>query len=366
MAQAEAEVPNFRTKIRPLLIAGVALFIFIEIVALSPSQLEQSRDTTSIPPEVLINDSGFGLATGIPRDRVPDYSIDQFHYVSISNGEKQWKLVAEKAFMYNKEKLVHAVNVTASLFDDDKITVVKGKEAKYFMDQKDLELFGSVAAKFPDGFESFSEYMRYQPEQRKVQVPTTHAVEGRGAEEEGQILSFKSFGMDFSMASSEVILPKSAHVVMARRKPKDATTAGVADQTVIESDHCVIDRVNRIAHFTMDEKKPLDIRFVHITQPTLFAKSRKADLNYGDFSELLQYLVATEDVFIKETGEKADSLRYATGGRADFDTRRDVVVLKEFPQVYENNDTVTGDVIILHRDTDIVEVEHSNAFSEGE
>ena len=76
-----------------------------------------------------------------------------------------------------------------------------------------------------------------------------------------------------------------------------------------------------------------------------------------------------EDVLVKETDPKKktknESLRYATSGKAVFDTKRDVIVLSEFPQVYQDNDTVTGEVIVLHRDSDVVEVEQSNAFSQG-
>ena len=81
-------------------------------------------------------------------------------------------------------------------------------------------------------------------------------------------------------------------------------------------------------------------------------------------NDLLQYLVTYEDVVIKELGKK-ESLRYGTGGRADFDTRRNVIVLSQYPQVYQDNDTITGDIILVHRDTDVVEVEHSNAYSQG-
>jgi hypothetical protein len=103
-------------------------------------------------------------------------------------------------------------------------------------------------------------------------------------------------------------------------------------------------------------------------------------MHYGDFSKLLQYMTAYEDVFIKELKAPSDNkekkepaakpsegpnLRYATSGRADFDTKSDVIRLTEFPQAYQDNDTVTGDIIIMHRDSDLVEVEHSNAFSEG-
>jgi hypothetical protein len=76
-------------------------------------------------------------------------------------------------------------------------------------------------------------------------------------------------------------------------------------------------------------------------------------------------LTAYDDVLIKETGSTDHTLRYATGGQADFDTNRDVIVLSKFPQAYQDQDTVTGDIILMHRETDVIEIEHSNAFSGG-
>ena len=138
----------------------------------------------------------------------------------------------------------------------------------------------------------------------------------------------------------------------------------VPDTTTIESDRCLIDRKIQLAQFTMEPYRKSENRFVRITQPGFFAKGRRANLNYGDFAKLLQYMVAYEDVLIRETGDS--QLKYGTGGIAEFDAHRNVIVLKQFPQVYQNDDTVTGDVIVVHRDTDIVEVEHSNAFSQGD
>jgi lipopolysaccharide export system protein LptA len=91
-------------------------------------------------------------------------------------------------------------------------------------------------------------------------------------------------------------------------------------------------------------------------------------------------LIAYEDVLVKETAapkstsaervktKKANEkspLRYATAGRAEFNTQDDVIRLTQFPQAYQDEDTVTGDVILMHRDNDIIEVENSNSFSEG-
>jgi LPS export ABC transporter protein LptC len=394
-------------KLRPFFLVSIAVLIIMQIVALLPSSLEQPPSNRAVDPKVLVRNEETTLATGIPKGKIPEYSVDQFDYVATQSGQKQWKLLAEKAFLYNSEKLVHARTVMAFLFDPEgNATLVTGKEAKYYKDKRDLEVFGSVTTRFPDGFILYSDYLRYLPNTRKIIIPSNYRVKGadqpseplpaimasylvsaspspmvEASGGENQI-AFESNGLDFAMGDAKIILPRNVHFMMFKKNaaasPVPVSTAsampsaspasstpGVPDMTTIESDHCVIFRTKQIAHFTMNPGRPLNTRFVRITQPTLWTRARRAELNYGDFTNVLQYLVAYDDVLIKEKG-KASSLRYGTGGRADFDSRRNVIVLREFPQVYQDNDTVTGDVIIVHRDTDVVEVEHSNAFSEGE
>lgn len=356
--------------------AGLGALIIMEIVALSPAPLEEGGNSANalVDPETLMGDDQVMLATGIPKEKIPEYSVDQFQYVSTQASEKQWKLIADRAFLYNAEKLVHARQIHAYLYDPDgQITVVTGKEAKYFMNQRDLEVFGNVHTIFPDGFELNSDYLRYKPQERKILIPQSYVVHGDGHEKEGQNIQFVSRGMDFAMGRSEIILPQDVHMTMEKKPDAHASPTPdgkppAPDRTTIESDRAVIYRTKQVAHFTMYSSRPLATRFVHITQPTLFTRARRAQLNYGDFSQLLQYMIAFDDVLIKETGKTAGdtgSLRYATGGRADFDSKSDVIKLTEFPQCYQDNDTVTGDIIIMHRDTDLVEVEHSNAFSQG-
>jgi lipopolysaccharide export system protein LptA len=80
---------------------------------------------------------------------------------------------------------------------------------------------------------------------------------------------------------------------------------------------------------------------------------------------MLHKVALYDDVLVKETSKDGPN-RYATAGQADFDSAQDIVVLTKFPQVYEGDDTVTGDRIILHRDSDVIEVEHSNSFTSGQ
>jgi LPS export ABC transporter protein LptC len=389
-----------RRSIRPLFMVLFGLLIVTQILVLSPSSLEETKTSTkSVDPDTLISDTGPTLAPGIPKDRIAEYAIEKFKYVSIQNGEKQWRIEANKAFLYNPERLVHSRHVHAYLYDPEgKITVVTGLEARYFMNQKDLEVYGNVKTTFPDGFELNSNYLRYKPNEKRIVIPHHYPVHGFGRQTSDQIFAFNSLGLDYPMGDLKVILPKAAQVIL--EKPPSKTNlpassnsrnsdpnsgAGVPDRTIIDSDHCLIDRKHNMAYFTMNPSTPLQDRFVHITQPTLFARSRTADLNYGSFNQILQYLIAYEDVLVKEiavpkspkkaaapinvtkdkkTNEKVP-LRYATAGKAEFNTRDDVIRLTQFPQAYQDEDTVTGDVILMHRDSDVIEIEHSNSFSEG-
>jgi LPS export ABC transporter protein LptC len=369
-------------RLRPWLMTAVAGLVWA-VVALSPSSLEERSGPANAPldPETLASEDQTTLATGIPTHRIPEYSVDQFQYASTVGSEKQWKIIADRAFLYNENRLVHARKIQAYIYDPDgQATIVTGKEAKFFMNKRDIEIFGDVHTTFPDGFELISEYLRYLPNDRKVLIPQKYAVAGDDHAKGDQSIQFTSNGLDFAMARSEIILPDNVRMMMVKKQapkpgPAGKKTGSAPERTTIESDHAVIHRDKQIAHFTMRPNQPEDKRFVRISQPTLSTRGRRAQLNYGDFSSLLQYMIAFEDVLIKELPDPAaeparkpppSSLRYATAGRADFDSKKNVIKLTEFPQCYQGGDTVTGDVIIMHRDTDLVEVEQSNAFSQGQ
>lgn len=379
---------NWQRRLRPLVLSGVGLLIFGKIVFLSPAQLEESQS----PPKTLemssiVDPDQHPRASGIPTDKTPDYTIQQFTYLSTHNAEKEWNLSANEAYMFNSLKLVHSRQVKALLYDTDgNTTVVTGDESKYLMNQRDLEIFGNVVTTLPDGFVIKSDYMRYRPQQKRVFIPDKMPVSGDGQEEGGEHIQFTSRGLEFDMERSEIYLPSTVRFTTLRSGPNE-------EPTTILSDHCMIYRKKQFAHFTENPNRSNSSRFVEIEQPSTWGKGRFADLNYGSAPNMVQYLTLKDDVSIKDlkkdpgdpepkassdtnsgtksgTNSSSDSssgpeIKYATAGRADFDSHQNVIVLTEYPQVYQDDDTVTGDKILLHRDTDIIEVEHSNAFRQG-
>jgi len=346
---------------RPILLIALACFIILEVVALNPAPLEEKASTSAEPffteEEAMesLSTSQKPLAPGIPTDRVPDYHTEQYRYISLQGTLKQWKMQAESANVYNKEKIVHSKDVTIELFDSsDKITLVTSQEAKYYFNDKEVELFGNVNITLPDGFKIKSEYLKYLTPTKILDIPTKYFVEGKGHSQDGKRdLFFTSMGMMFDQNKNLVDLRSQTHFEMTRIERNNETT-------VIVSDTCRIDRNAQIATFKMNYDKA----YTKLNQPNLYVQSRKMDLFYSGSSELLEYLFAKDDVYIEES-KNGKKVKTGTCQLAKFDNKKNFIIMTQFPQVYQDKNTVTGDRIIMDRDHDLIEVEQSNAFSNG-
>ena len=350
---------------RPWTLSLLAVLIFVQIIALSPSELEEDSvpgSSESFLSEADVLESLLPgdhiLAPNIPKTKVPDYHTQQYRYLSIQGGVKQWKLQAESANVYNKEKLVHSKDVVIELYDSAGLTTwVTGKEATYHFNEKEVELYGTVKIKLPDGFIVESEYLKYLTPTRVLEIPQSQQVHGYGENaDKTRKLDFKSKGMTFDQVANEIDLKREVTFEMIRVNKEPSSTR-------IQSDYSHIDRNNQTAIFIMNPVTGQK-RFVKLNQPGLYVQSRKMDLEYSNRPEVVDYLVARDDVYIEET-KSGKITRTATSQHARFDNRENLIILTQFPQVYQDKNTVTGDRIIINRDTDLIEVEESNAFSKG-
>lgn len=360
------------------------MLIFFQIIAFSPKRLEEEGAPEEITTEALkpAYEDSFVSVT-IPADRVPEYTVEGFQSVSTQSGVKQWRIQADRAFFYQEDGIIHARVVHSEVYDaDGKITVITSKEAKFFMTSKDLELFGDVKTVFPTGLETLSPYMLYQASSRNVRVPVAYPVEGKsinadpgtkGFSNKSETFDFRSKGLHYLGAANRVDLLSDVVVHVIKKNP-----GRNPEVTTIESDHAAIDRKKNVIVFTMLEARPDALRFVRITQPGMTSRSRRAEFRINANPEKVRTIRALDDVKIQEKprftaddrsnprrSARSEKPRYATAGIAEFDSERNTIILRDYPQVYQDRDTITGETILVHRDSDLVEVNESNAFSEG-
>ncbi len=371
-----------------IILVAMMTLIVIMMVFLSPKTVDDGRPgetfepMTALKPEEALQSVRTEPKTqvpGIPPGKIPEYSIQKMNFTSAKGDQRDWKLKGEIAHVFRGDNIIYSKQIILELYGSDQAaTHVTGEEAKYTIGQRDIEIYGNVKTVFPDGFEMYSQYLHYQPGQKEISIPDKEPVSGIGDSDEEKTIAFESNGMRYSFGDNQVQLLKNVKVTMIRKpkpakpnKGEDAASESdakpkkkVEDKTTIYSDYALIERNKQVSHFTMYPERPIETRFVRIEQPDTFVRSRRADLHYGDSSDLLQYMTAYDDVFIREFSEGKE-IRYATCGLADFDSRDNTILLRQYPQVYQGDDTVTGDKIRIFRDTDVVEIDHSNAYSEG-
>jgi LPS export ABC transporter protein LptC len=345
------------------MIGIIGVLVFLQITVFSPRTIDAPDvNTNRLNRGEILYDYHRNRpvrAPGLPKDRVPEYAIEGLKFVSISGSTREWKLDAQRAFMYrigHQYNVTHSRDVRTVLYGENgQDTFVTGDEGKYTDSSRDLELYGNVKAVLPDGMIILSDYMKYLAKDRRISVPPNYKVTGTGKFEDAETLDFTDYGLDMAIGSSIVNLSRDVVFRITDEK---------GDTTIIHSDQAVFNRKARTAIFTMNADRPPASRFVKVNQPDLYVQGREVRFDFNS-KQKLEYMTALEDVTIREL-KKGASLKYATCGRADFNRKRNVAVLTRFPQAYQDNDTVTGDRITLYRDRDIVEVDYSNAFSRGQ
>lgn len=408
-----------RRLLRAGLLALVMLVIILQGVGFNLRWLEQS-DEGERPidaKKLLDGQSSNRLAQGIPERR-PDYVIQQFDLVSSERGKKEWKVISDQAFLYEDDGITHLQAVRAWIYNSKgEATEVTSIEGKYTKSNRTIELYGNVDARLPDGFLIHSDYMIHVPDNHTVEAPVPWPVTGDGRQmmqkpgapqknqvkESDQTLMFSSIGARANSETGRIDLLAGAVVTLDRKDalkpeqsfserrslPDDRKDPGVPDRTVIASDTATVLRSKKEALFKMSERTPLAQRYVRVLQPRTYARGRTAKVTYGSKAQRLNWLELDDDVLIKDrdTTETEASVHplpsgspvpqvkpqpskkpvsYATAGRAEFDSESDKITLKVFPQAYQEEDTLTGDWMILHRNSDIIEVLHGNAYSTGE
>jgi LPS export ABC transporter protein LptC len=408
-----------RRLLRVGLLALVMLVIILQGVGFNLRWLEQS-DEAERPidaKKLLDGQNSNRLAQGIPERR-PDYVIQQFDLVSSERGKKEWKVISDQAFLYEDDGITHLQAVRAWIYNSKgEATEVTSIEGKYTKNNRAIELYGNVDARLPDGFVIHSDYMIHIPDNHTVETPIPWPVTGDGRQmlqkqgappktptrETDQTLMFSSVGARANSETGRIDLLAGAVITLDRKDalkpeqsfserrglPDDRKDPGVPDRTVIVSDTATVLRSKKEALFKMSERTPLAQRYVRVLQPRTYARGRTAKVMYGDKAQRLNWLELDDDVLIKDrdTTETEASVQplpsgspvpqiklqptkkpvsYATAGRAEFDSESDKITLKVFPQAYQEEDTLTGDWMILHRNSDIIEVLHGNAYSTGE
>lgn len=339
---------------------GAAVLVFTQIVAFWPSSTPPyEQDSRISGPGSSAEEPPFpGFEP--PGGSSPDYGISGFRYVSVHRGMRQWRLSAREADFYSRDQWVYSRNVEAEMFTDEQASIlVRGKFARYSMETRNLDLGGSVVARFPDGTEIHTELLEFKPGIRRVDVPSRYRVHGTGPNNSPLALEFQSNGLEGRLDQGTFTLGNP--VLIQVRNPDRGGSS-----TVIRATQSVYRRLDGILDLYSGRSAAGAVP-VTLEQGSLRSSALQMQVRMNPLIKKPSF-VARDDVKIEEWTRKnrhGRPDRYSTCGRAEFDPASQEVVLSEYPQVYQDGDTMTGEVIRILRAQDLVEVENSNAFTRG-
>lgn len=328
------------------ILLSICVLVFLEVLFLRPSKIESDEQD----PQGMFNSIETQVLTEKKEDSVA-YTIDGFHYTAVEGEEKQWEMDAKQALLYEKSRMARAYVAKILMFDQKgRITFIEGDEAFFRFGSQDLDLVGNVKVTFPDGFWIKTSKAFYRS--AIDEVSTTEAFYGEAVPNAGELMQMWGIGFRAKRSESTVYVLKDSRVKMRRLSSDEITD--------VRSDFAQIDRFLKVAEFTMADPK----RFVETDRGTLNVKSRRQVATYNSKTSALQVMTAYDDVLIREQDplKSKKGMKYATCQKADFLTQEDKILLSGFPSVYQEKDTLTGELITIYRKRNIVEVMQANAL----
>jgi hypothetical protein len=341
------------SQFQSFLLAGVFLFFVGHFLLLNPSSLEDDfGGIRVVEPQNLLaflkNEAKTALQD-VPTHEAPSYSLkDSTTYASTD--KPNFKLMAARSNFYQKEQLIHALDVNVSFPDG---TSVHANESVFFTEKSQANFYGKVHTVFANGAMLDSEFATvYMKPVTQVIIPTSELVHGLKVDA-NSTTRFTSLGLEYKDVS-----PKTLHLI------SDVNVEIKDDKiTHITSDKAAYQHERGHLDFAMNESRPLSEQFVRANQPDLEMKSRTLEADIAD-GKSLHLITARGDVWIRDSHDPL-KVSTSTSGKAIFNQAKNDLILTDFPQVYQEGDTVTGDIIIFHRTTDKIEVKQSNGIYKG-
>ena len=338
------------SQFQSFLIAGLFLFFVGHFLLLNPSSLEDDFGGIRVvePQNLLafLKNVPKTALSDIPVGEAPSYSLKD-SIVYASTDKPNFKLIADHSNYYQKEEIIHALVVFVTFNDG---TTIRANEGVFFTQKNQANFYGAVHTIFANGATLDSEFATvFMKPVTQVIIPIEQTVHGMKVDGHSTT-KFTSQGLTYKDESPKILrLTSQVHVTIQDDK-----------LTNIYSDRAIYEQEEGHLNFTMNEDRPLPEQFVKVDQPDLDMKSRTLD-SYTDDDGTLEKTVALGDVWIRDAHDPL-KISTSTSGKATFYSQKNDLTLTEFPQVYQDGDTITGDIIIFHRTTDQVEVKQSNAI----
>ncbi len=269
---------------------------------------------------------------------VPDYRMKNFRYISTENNKKEIELYAAEANYFLKKQYLRSSHTVAYIYNEKgEKTEVTSNKGLFMIKDRYLELSGDVNSISQDSFRLAGEKIQYNINKRKISIPNPFS-----GELESQKLKISANSGSLDLNANTIAFQGRVSIVY--KDPSHGIMSIKAQKTNLYRDQY---------RLVCTERVRLRQNKIKLSSDTL-SLSYNSKLRSG--RKGLKYMRASGNVIIKD-----NRLGYSRSQEAEFSRSTDAIVLKGHPSLYSKKGTVTGDTLILHRSTGVIEVKSTNA-----
>lgn len=296
------------TKVRPIILALIFIFLMVEIVVISPKEIGVS----SRPDSPLLSQSDSEKSQQTMRG---------VHLSESKSDARDWELWADQAFTTNDGTVWHLEKVKVKFFGENNLTyTVTGEKGVVNVTTKDVEISDHVVMLSSNGYRFRTEHLNYLSTNRTLK--TVDAVVMDGGFSKGELpIELKGNGLMATLDTNEI---KILENVKSKRQLESK------DFVYIESDSAEFSSTNKYAKYLGDVT--IDYKGSRITGPT-------ARFDYDPA------IKAVSSLLVEGGARVTDISKWATAKTIQMLFHENKFILKGAPRVVQDNDELVGEEI---------------------
>ncbi len=312
-------------KLTQFLLFFLFIAIIVEVVIFSPQLLEFSGDT---PPTVRtheeVDDSVDQLLTGI-------------HLIESQKDEKEWELWADKAKTFRRKSSWDLEEVRVIFYGSKGVVFnVRGDRGIVDTKSKNMEIMGNVVTKTSNGYEFYTETVRYKSDDRSLFSPEKINMLGpKEAQDEQMTLLGRVMEANLNTSFIEI-----KNDVEAERPLTNGKRAFIKSQR---------------AHFSGKSNYARFLDNVVIDYETMRLTGPDAVFNYDE------KLSAVSSLLVQGGAKVSDIDKWATSETVNVEFLKEEYIFRGDPRVVQNSDELRGEEIVFYNGGKRVKIKKTRA-----
>jgi len=311
-------------KIKNIAFIALLIFLFVEILIIFPSKLQQEDDKAL---RARVEEQERRQMANGDKAESPSAMADQrmggIHLVESQQGLRDWELFAQSAEGSQGTGAWKLHQVKVLFYTKEKVEfTVTGDEGSIDSKSKDLSILGNVVTKSVNGYTFQTPSVFYSSQKRLIESPEDVTMRGP-RDNTGEGLLLKGRHMFVTVDDSKMIIKES---VTARKPMKEGKTFDIAADS---------------AEFSGKNREGKFLGKVRMTYDNMHLEGPEASFLYGSGADILS------SVAVKGGVKVSDADKFATAQSVDLDLLANKYIFKGSPKIIQNNDELSGEEIIF-------------------